>query len=89
MNNNTVWLRKQVSNFLSSKLDDTVLFTKSGMIRDAAAKRGIPSRDVTRMFILIKSREGFKMKRSQADIWFSKCIRAANDYTCARLWKSI
>ena len=34
-----------------------------------------------------KNSNGWLMKRSTADIWFSKCIRARDKYTCQRCFR--
>ena len=52
---NDKWLRKQCLAFLSSKLSDVVLVEKAGMIRDAAAKRGITGDEVAAMYRTINS----------------------------------
>lgn len=50
MNTNNVWLRKQCTAFLNSKLNDIELSEKAGLIREAARKRGISQDEVGEMY---------------------------------------
>lgn len=63
---NEAWLRKQCTNFLDSKLNDTELFEKAALIRRAATKRGISTDEVSRMYRQIKQEREDEKEQAKA-----------------------